>query len=92
VIDRIKSGVGEEPMYHQNFHSLFKDGCKPGSGYQGDKGSEMSTIFQEPVTTTSDHDCSSFDIVKATQVIIIDRVFKIVCFPTMVTLFLACKR
>jgi len=52
-------------------HSLFKDGCKPGSGYRGDKGSETSTIFQEPVTTTSEHDCSGFDIVKATQVILL---------------------
>jgi hypothetical protein len=71
VIDRIMSGVREELTYHQNFHSLFKDGCKPGSGYQGDKGNETSTIFQEPVTTTAEHDCSSFDIVKATQVILI---------------------
>lgn len=52
-------------------HSLFKDGCKPGSGYHGDKGSETNTIFQEPVTTSSEHDCSGFDIVKATQVILI---------------------
>jgi len=52
-------------------YSLFKDGCKPGSGYRGDKGSETNTIFQEPVTTTSEHDCSGFDIVKATQVILL---------------------
>lgn len=48
-------------------HFVTQDGCKPGSGYRGDKGSETSTIFQEPITTTSEHDCSGFDIVKATQ-------------------------
>jgi hypothetical protein len=71
VIDRIMSGIREERTCHQNFYSFFKDGCKPGSGYHGDKGNETNTIFQEPITTTSEHDCSSFDIVKATQVMLI---------------------
>jgi hypothetical protein len=70
VIDRLMSGV-KELTYHKDINFLPKDGCKPGSGYQGDKGGEANTIFQEPVTTTSEHDCSSFDIVKATQVILI---------------------
>jgi hypothetical protein len=64
-------GVRGELTCQPNLHSLFKDGCKPGSGYHGDRGSETNTIFQEPVTTASEHDCSGFDIVKATQVILI---------------------
>ena len=51
----------------KNVIYLSQDGCKP--GYHGDKSCEPNTIFQEPVTAALEHDCSGFDIVKATQVI-----------------------
>ncbi|GLH03362.1 hypothetical protein R5R35_007131 [Gryllus longicercus] len=49
-------------------HFVTQDGCKPTSVYRGgDQGEPSNTIFQEPVTAVQEHDCSSFDIVKATQ-------------------------
>ncbi|PSN53756.1 Palmitoyltransferase Hip14 [Blattella germanica] len=57
--------AGEVDATCNPVHFVTQDGCKP--GYHGDKTNESNTIFQEPVTTTSEHDCSRFDIVKATQ-------------------------
>ncbi|XP_067012868.2 palmitoyltransferase Hip14 [Anabrus simplex] len=47
-------------------HFVTQDSCKPRSVYRGEQG-DANTIFQEPVPTIAEHDCSSFDIVKATQ-------------------------
>lgn len=54
-------------LVSQAFLILFQDTCKP--HYHGCE--EKNTIFQEPVANQNavvETDCSSFDIVKATQV------------------------
>nr|CAD7444734.1 unnamed protein product [Timema bartmani] len=58
-------------------HFVTQDRCKPAAVYQCDH-SEPNTIFQEPVTTASEYDCSGFDIIKATQYGSLSRVRELI--------------
>ncbi|XP_046394667.1 palmitoyltransferase Hip14 isoform X3 [Ischnura elegans] len=63
---------------------VTQDGCKPGTLYgterESDGRGDGNTIFQEPVTknTSTEHDYSGFDIVKATQYGALERCKEII--------------